>query len=70
MNCMYCQGKMERGIAPFHIDRKGYHLTLDRIPAWVCNQCGEAYFDEPEVEAIQEVLRALDQRTENMAESA
>ncbi len=70
MNCMYCQGKMERGIAPFHIDRKGYHLTLDRIPAWVCAQCGEVYFDEPEVKAIQEVLLALDQRTDEMAKSA
>ncbi len=41
MNCMYCSGNMERGIAPFHTDRKGYHITLDRIPAWVCGQCGE-----------------------------
>jgi len=61
---------MERGIAPFHTDRKGYHITLDRIPAWVCARCGEVYFDEPEVEAIQEVLCTLDQRTEKMAKSA
>ncbi len=70
MNCMYCSGNMERGTAPFHTDRKGYHITLDRIPAWVCTQCGEVYFDEPEVEAIQEVLCTLDQRTEKMAKSA
>lgn len=70
MKCMHYQGKMERGITPFHIDRKGYHLNLDRIPAWVCIQCGEVYFDEPEVEVIQELLRALDQQTERMAESA
>jgi YgiT-type zinc finger domain-containing protein len=70
MNCMYCQGKMKRGIAPFHIDRKGYHLTLDRIPAWVCTQCGEVYFGEHEVEAIQEVLRDIDERTDKLAESA
>jgi len=43
MRCMYCQGRMERGTAPFHIDRKGYHLLFDRIPAWVCSQCGEVY---------------------------
>lgn len=61
---------MERGIVPFHIDRKGYHLTLDKIPAWACSQCGEVYFDEPEVEAIQEVLYTLDQRTDKIAESA
>ena len=69
MNCMYCQGKMKRGIAPFHIDRKGYHLTMDRIPAWVCTQCGEAYFDEAEVESIQKTLKALDQQSEKMAAS-
>lgn len=67
---MYCRGNMERGRAPFHIDRKGYHITLDSIPAWVCSQCGEVYFDEPEVEAIQEVLCALDQQTEKIAKSA
>jgi len=66
---MYCQGKMKRGIAPFHIDRKGYHLTMDRIPAWVCTQCGEAYFDEAEVEAIQGALGALDQQSEKVAAS-
>lgn len=33
MKCMHCQGIVERGIAPFHIDRNGYHLVLDRIPA-------------------------------------
>ena len=33
MKCLYCQGTMERGTAPFHIDRKGYHLILDTIPA-------------------------------------
>ena len=69
MNCIYCQGKMKRGIAPFHIDRKGYHLTMDRIPAWVCTQCGEAYLDETEVEVIQEALGALDQQSEKLAAS-
>ncbi len=67
---MYCRWNMERGIAPFYSDRKGYHITLERIPAWVCAQCGEVYFDKPEVEAIQEVLCTLDQRTEKIAESA
>ena len=67
MNCMYCQGKMVRGTAPFHIDRKGYHLQFDAIPAWVCSQCGEVYFGEPEVEAIQQAIRNLDEQTEKLA---
>ena len=70
MKCIQCQGKMERGTAPFHVDRKGYHLILDTIPAWVCAQCGEVYFEETEVEAIQKVMRDLDKRTGKLALSA
>jgi len=70
MKCIHCQGKMERGTAPFHIDRKGYHLILDAIPAWVCAQCGEVYFEESAVEAIQKVIRDLDKQTEKLALSA
>lgn len=67
MKCMYCQGKMERGVAPFHIDRKGYHLQLDKIPAWVCSQCGEVYFGEEEVDLIQSVIRAVDEQLEKLS---
>ena len=66
MKCIYCQGEMERGTAPFYVDRKGYHLVLDAVPAWVCTQCGEVYFEEAEVNAIQEVMRLLDERTEQL----
>lgn len=60
MKCVHCQATMERGSAPFHIDRKGCHLMLDRVPAWVCRQCGEAYFEEDEVDAIQELVRSVE----------
>jgi YgiT-type zinc finger domain-containing protein len=66
MKCLYCQGTMERGTAPFHIDRKGYHLILDTVPAWVCAQCGEVYFEEAAVEAIHRVIRAIDKHTESL----
>jgi YgiT-type zinc finger domain-containing protein len=66
MKCIHCKGKMERGAAPFHIDRKGYHLLVDVVPAWVCTQCGEVYFEEDEVNAIQEVVRSLDKRAEKL----
>ena len=67
MKCMYCQGRMERGTAPFHIDRNGYHLLFDKIPAWVCSQCGEVYFEEVEVDSIQAVIRAVDEQVEKLA---
>lgn len=52
MNCIYCHGQMKCSQAPFHIDRNGYHLVLDAVPAWVCGQYDEAYFEEREVAAI------------------
>ncbi len=67
MKCMHCQGKMIKDVAPFHVDRKGYHLTLDTVPAWVCQQCGEAYFDEPEVDSIQDIIQTLENHTEKLS---
>lgn len=67
MKCMYCQGEMARGTAPFHIDRKGVHVSLDEVPAWVCTQCGESYFEETEVDALQGIVRAVDEHVENIA---
>ena len=70
MNCIHCKGTMERKTAPFQIDREKYHLTLDRIPAWICSQCGEVYFEESEVEAIQEVIQSVDKGTKKLQEAA
>jgi YgiT-type zinc finger domain-containing protein len=67
MKCIHCQGDMKRGTIPFHVDRKGCHLVLDAIPAWVCEQCGEAYFEEKEVDAIQDLVEAIEQKTEALA---
>ena len=70
MKCMHCGGKMERATAPFHIDRNGYHLTLEAVPAWVCTQCGEHYFEEPEVLSIQKAIDKLDEEARKFAKAA
>jgi YgiT-type zinc finger domain-containing protein len=70
MTCLYCRGRMERGTAPFHIDRGGVHLSVDAAPAWVCKQCGEPFFEEAEVESIQAIIRTVDEQSDRMAESA
>ena len=70
MKCIHCQSQMTRGTAPFHIDRRRCHLMLESVPAWVCEQCGEAYFEEREVDAIQELIRSIDDRAEALALTA
>lgn len=66
MKCVHCGGEMRRSTAPFHVDRHSYHLVLDTVPAWVCGQCGESYFEDREVEAIQGAITALDQQAEQL----
>jgi YgiT-type zinc finger domain-containing protein len=58
---------MRKTQAPFHIDRKGYHLSLEAVPVWVCGQCGEPYFEEHEVKTIQRLLLQVDRQTANLA---
>ena len=67
---MHCHGHKNKQTAPFHIDRKGYYLTLDAVPAWVCQQCGEMYFEELEVDSIQEIIQAVEDRTKKMSVAA
>ena len=63
MECIHCKGRMEKATAPFTSNRKGYHVHWDAIPAWVCAQCGEAYFASREVDLIQQALLALDRES-------
>jgi len=37
---------------------------LDSVPAWICQQCGEPYFEEKEVDAIQELIRSVEEKAE------
>ncbi|MCX5758223.1 MAG: YgiT-type zinc finger protein [Candidatus Hydrogenedentes bacterium] len=64
---MYCKGEMHRGTSPSHIDGRGCHLTLDQVPAWVCAQCGEAYFEEQEVDSIQALVSSIDEKAAKLA---
>ncbi len=60
MKCHYCGGEMKKGETTYTINKKGYHLLVDQIPAWICSQCGEVYFEGEEVDAIQEIVKNID----------
>ncbi len=57
MQCVHCKGVIEMKPAPFS----------DAVPAWVCTQCGEAYFESREVKVIQKALSALDRESAALA---
>lgn len=66
MVCIHCKGHMKQGTAPFSIDRDGYHVHWNAIPAWVCTQCHEPYFEAREVEVIQNALASLDRESSKL----
>ena len=70
MECIHCKGQMKRGTAPFSLDRNGYHVSWDAVPAWVCTQCGEPFFEAREVDLIQNALRDLDRESAALVSSA
>lgn len=70
MKCLFCKGEMKKGETPIHIDRNGCHVTLDSVPAWVCTQCGESYFGEAEVDAIQDLIHSVEEKTNAIALAA
>ncbi len=70
VECYHCGGTLERGLASYTINRKGYHLIIDDVPAWVCQQCGEALFDEEVVDLVQEIIREMDDRMDRLSRVA
>ncbi len=60
---------MKKGTAPFSIDRNGYHISWDAIPAWICEQCGESLIEAQEVNTIQDALAVLDRNTVSLVGS-
>jgi YgiT-type zinc finger domain-containing protein len=66
MKCLLCSGEMEKSTVSYTVDRKGYHLFIKNIPAYVCSQCGEKYFMEKETKAIQNMIKALEEKLQDV----
>ncbi len=67
MECIHCKGRMERSSARFTAERRGYRVSWDTVPAWVCSQCGETCFEADEIDTIQRALTAIDQETDRLS---
>jgi YgiT-type zinc finger domain-containing protein len=67
MECLYCKSTLVRKKVSYTASRKGYHLIVNDVPAWVCEQCGEPLFDEETVDVIQDMLRQVDVRMKKLA---
>jgi len=43
---------------------------LDNVSAWICSQCGEAYFEENEVSAVHDLIVVIDQKAQPLVATA
>lgn len=60
MDCPNCQGEVHPGSTSYTVNRNGYHLIIDDVPALVCDQCHDPLFAEDTVRLVQQMIRALD----------
>lgn len=44
-DCSFCGGPVEEKRIEYDYRRKGHLLVITNVPAGVCRQCGEKYFD-------------------------
>ncbi len=60
MRCLICKSsEVKPGRTSFTIERGDMTLVLKGVPARVCGQCGEAYFDEATTKRIEEIAEKL-----------
>ena len=69
MKCHFCSEEMKKGKTTYTVNRHNYHLIIDDVPAWICSQCGEVYFEETEVDAIHEMIKSVDLSSGNIIKS-
>ena len=59
MTCVICKaGETKAGRATFTVDRDGHTYVLREVPALVCQQCSEPYFD---AEVTKQVFAQVEQ---------
>ncbi|WP_437656085.1 type II toxin-antitoxin system MqsA family antitoxin [Sorangium sp. So ce1182] len=68
MKCVICKsGDVQAGTTTFTVERDGRTYVLRQVPARVCTQCGEAYF---EAEVTKQILDQVEQASRSGAEVA
>ncbi len=54
--CNVCQGKTKQQSVTYTQWYQGRLIVIENVPAWVCGQCGETYYDPDVVERLQALI--------------
>jgi YgiT-type zinc finger domain-containing protein len=55
--CEFCDGNLEHRLIRARFHFHGQTIYVDHVPAWVCSQCGEQYFDAPVYKRLEAIAR-------------
>ncbi|MBM3131024.1 MAG: type II toxin-antitoxin system MqsA family antitoxin [Chloroflexi bacterium] len=54
--CSFCDGELENGSVQHPYSWHGKIYLFENVPAQVCRQCGEKYFDAPVVGTMERAV--------------
>jgi len=55
--CEFCEGEMKQRRILARFRYRGQTIYIENVPAWVCDKCGEEYFDAPVYKSLEEISR-------------
>jgi len=59
MECFMCKGSLIEKKVNYVVDLERTIIIIKSVPAKVCNQCGEQYFDDETSEKIERIVNQL-----------
>jgi YgiT-type zinc finger domain-containing protein len=55
--CEFCEGEMKQRRILARFRYSGQTIYVENVPAWVCDKCGEEYFDAPVYKSLEQIAR-------------
>lgn len=54
--CNVCRGRVDQQLTTYTQWFEDRPIVIENVPAWVCAQCGETYYDPDVVEQVQTII--------------
>ena len=59
MNCSFCGGNLKKDVTEYIEKQDNYIVVIKNVPCEKCAQCGEVYFSNDTVLAIEKILNTI-----------
>lgn len=59
MKCFRCKGELEERKVNYFVDLDNTMIIIKGVPAKVCSNCGEKYFDDKTAENIDKIVNEM-----------